>query len=375
MSETSDIIVIGGGVIGLAVARRLAGDGRRVTLLERGACGGEASWAGAGIISPCNPHRDDPLFELQGRSVRQYGAFCAALHDETGVDPEYDTGGELKLAFTRDVLGILRSDAEAGASMTMPDGRPAYRLCTPEEARAIEPVIAAEAVGALQCREVGTVRNPRLLRALRAACAQRGVVIEEGCPVEDLVVEGDRVVGVVAGGRRLAAGVVVLCAGAWSAQVHGRLAAVVPMHPVRGQVVSLKLPQRTFEHVIARGKRYLVPRRDGHVLIGSTEEPEAGFSKRTTAAGVAALTETALDLVPSLADAAVVASWAGLRPGTPDGHPYIGRVPGFDGLIAATGHLRSGITLAPVTAEVVAALVAGEPYDVGLAPFAPGRAG
>ena len=374
MSSTHDVIVIGGGVIGLAVARRLAIDGLRVVLMERGLCGAEASWAGAGIIAPCNPHRDDPLHDLQDRSVRQYADFCAALHEDTGIDPEYDLCGELKLARTPDTLGILRSDAKVGASLTLSDGSPAYRFLSPEQARELEPVIAADTLGGIECRQVASVRNPRLLRALRGSCVKHGALIREACEVCDLIVDASRVTGVVLqGGDRALAGRVILCAGAWSATVDQRLADVVPVHPVRGQVVLMKLPERTFRHVIGRGKQYLVPRRDGHVLLGSTEEPEAGFSKRTTAEGISSLTEMALSVVPSLADATVVASWAGLRPGTPDGQPHLGPVPGFDGLIAATGHRRAGLTLAPATADVVAAFVQEKPYDLDLSRCAPGR--
>jgi glycine oxidase len=147
----------------------------------------------------------------------------------------------------------------------------------------------------------------------------------------------------------------------------------MPVVPVRGQIVLLKLPSRPFTPIISRGKTYLVPRHDGHVLLGATEEPDAGYNKRNTAAGVSKLVASALQMVPSLADAPIEATWAGLRPGTPDDKPYIGPVPGFDGLIAATGHFRTGLTNAPVTAEAVAAMISGRGFDTDLTDCRPGR--
>jgi glycine oxidase len=368
-----DILIIGGGVVGLTIARRLAQSGRRVALLERGECGREASWAGAGILSPCNPHRTDPLHHLQDRSLAMFEAFCGQLHTETGIDPEYDRLGELQLVTTPDVMPIAQSDARAGADLRMPDGSPVYEMLPPAALRELEPAAASDALGALLCRVTATVRNPRLLAALLASCRAAGVEIREGCPVDDVLIEGGRVTGVIAQGERVAAGGVMLCAGAWSGSIGQRLGALMPVHPVRGQMLLLRTESRAFRHVLGRGKHYLVPRRDGHVLVGSTEEPEAGFAKRNTPEGVAALTAAALRLVPGLADAPLLANWAGLRPGTPDGRPYVGAVPALPGLWAATGHFRAGLTLAPATADVMLHLLDGRAYDIDVSPLRPGR--
>jgi len=368
-----DAVVIGGGVVGLSIARRLVADGRRVVLLERGACGGEASWAGAGIVAPRGPHRIDALFHLQERSLDLYPSFCAELHQETGIDPEYDRCGELELIFTEDLLRIAESDARAAAGRRMPSGEPVYRLLTAEEARQLEPAASEQIIGALQCQRTAQVRNPRLLAALVGSCRSRGVMIHEERPAIDLLIEENRVRGVFSKDGVVRAAHVILAAGAWSAQISDRLQGVLAVHPVRGQMILLKTDRRPFQRVLARGRTYLVPRRDGHVLLGSTEEPEAGFSKRVTASGIAGLIERGLKLAPSLADASVEATWAGLRPGTPDDKPLLGPVPGFDGLVAATGHFRAGLTLAPVTAELVARILAAEPYDLDLSSCDPMR--
>ncbi len=285
-----------------------------------------------------------------------YPAFCRELLDETGIDPEYDACGELEIAMNEDALRSLRDDAQAGAEMKTPDGSPAYVLHEPASARRLEPLVSEQALGALEVRQTAQVRNPRLLRALTTSCVRSGVTLRENTPAHDLELTGDRVTGVVTNGGVLRADRVVLCAGAWSSQISGRLAELMPVHPVRGQVVLMKFEARALAHVIARGKTYLVPRRDGHVILGATEEHRSGFSKRNTAKGIAGLIEKGVQLVPSIADAQVEATWAGLRPGTPDDNPYIGAVPGLDGLIAATGHFRAGLILAPITSEIVAEL-------------------
>ncbi len=185
--------------------------------------------------------------------------------------------------------------------------------------------------------------------------------------------QGQRVVGVRTEKDAFYSDAVVLCAGAWSSQICERLRTLMPVHPVKGQIVLLKLESRPFGPVISHGKEYLVARRDGHVLMGSTEEPEALFNKRSTAAGVSRLIDMALRHVPSLAQGSVVGTWAGLRPGTPDDRPYIGPVPEYDGLIAATGHFRSGLILAPSTAEAVECMLDGRNYAIDLSVCRPGR--
>ncbi|MEK7711243.1 MAG: glycine oxidase ThiO [Planctomycetota bacterium] len=374
MAENPDCIIIGGGVIGLSIARRLAREHVRVTLLERGRCGIEASWAAAGVLTPCNPHRNDAIAALRQRSLSMFSLFCDELIEETGIDPEYEPCGELEIALNADSLRSLQDDAKAGASRRLPDDRPAYQLLSPEETRRIEPVVSESILGALECRETAQVRNPRLLRALHAACLKAGVDIREETPVHDFVLDGSRVTGVRTEKGELPAEKVILCAGAWSSQIGQRLHELMPVHPVRGQIILMKFESRPFTRVISRGKTYLVPRRDGHVLLGATQEHDAGYNKRNTPKGIADLFEKGIKLVPSIADAAVVTQWAGLRPGTPDDNPYIGPVPGFDGLIAATGHFRSGLILAPVTAEIVASLIQGRDYDIDLSACRPGRA-
>ena len=373
LNKTFDTLVVGGGIIGLTVARRLALDGLKVTLLERGACGREASWAGAGVLAPRNPHRKDAISALTTWSLERYPQFVATLLGETGVDPEYDRCGELELLFTDEAVATARADERAGQRVIAPDGTNAYRLLSPVDAVALEPAIARDVLGALECKVTAQVRNPRLLAALKASCTRLGVTLHEGQAVRELLQTGERVSGVRTDGGEVRAAWTVLCAGAWSSTLSPRLTRIMPVHPVRGQMVLLQLDAPSFRQIVSRGKTYLVPRRDGHVLLGATEEHDSGFEKRNTPVGLSDLIGKGLQLAPGLGTARVAATWSGLRPGTPDERPYLGPIPGMDGLIAATGHFRSGLTLAPATAEVVAALISERDFEIDLSICRPGR--
>ncbi len=374
MSNNSDVIIVGGGVVGLTIARHLSLSGRKVSLFEKGACGQEASWAGAGVLTPTNPHRQDALHQFRDHSLKLYAHFCVAVQEESGIDPAYELCGELGLLLTENDVRIAEADVRAVADQSMPDGKSVIEVLTPESLRDLAPWLTTELFGARLKRSTAQIRNPRLMAALYGACEKAKVTIHEGTPVVEFVMEGDHVVGVRTDKERFSSEVVVLCTGAWSSQIDKRLASLMPVHPVKGQIVLLKMDERPFGPVVSRGKQYLVARQDGHVLSGSTEEPEAGFSKRSSAAGVSQLMTRAMAYVPGLSQASVVGSWAGLRPGTPDDRPYIGPVPGWPGLMAATGHYRSGLILAPATAEAVLAMLDGQTYAIDLTVCQPGRA-
>jgi glycine oxidase len=376
VSRSPDVTIIGGGVVGLTIARSLAHEGLRVALLERGLCGSEASGAGAGIIAPCNPHRTDTISGLHDRSLELYPRLCEGLLNETDVDPEYECCGELSLLYEENVKRIAESDCRAASGRKDANGKEAWVMRSPTEVFEREPLtIGAPIVGALECRVVGQVRSPRLIAGLKLANNRAGVEIVEGCEGKALVMDGTRVTGVATSGATILSEWVVLAGGAWSSQLHPLLARSMPVHPIRGQIVMLKADHRPCRRVLSAGKKYLVPRRDGHLILGATEEPEAGYSKRNTASGILGILEAVTKMAPGLGDASVVTTWAGLRPGTPDDKPYIGPVVGLDGLVAATGHFRAGLTLAPATAELVAAMITGRPIDLDLSQIQPGRPG
>jgi len=374
MSTSPDVLVVGGGVIGLAVAVRLRHSGLAVTLLDRSLCGREASWAGAGIVAPANPHRSDPLYRIHCASLDLYPRFCEEITEWSGVDPQYRPCGALSLLATEQSVQMAASDVRIAKNQRTPNGDPVLELLTPDQIPSVEPAVTGRCLSALHCRRTAQVRNPRLLKALRGSCDHLGVEIHEHTAVTSLVVDNDRVTGVDCDRDRFTAKWVVMCAGAWSARIRpDPLAKLLPVHPVRGQIVLVKTAAPLFQRVIHLGKRYLVCRDDGHVLIGATTEPEAGFDKRNSAKAVNELMTMAMSAVPAMADSSVIAMWSGLRPGSPDMRPMVGPVPGYTGLIAATGHYRSGLTLAPVTADIVQALITQDQCPFDLSRCAPGR--
>lgn len=372
-SSKPEVIVIGGGVIGLSCAYYLAKERVRVLLLESGRCGAEASWASAGILAPGNFHRADPLVKILRHSLNVYGAFCRELREASGIDPEYDRLGAIEVLFDDQKRRMALSDERKMDGVLTEDGEKVVEVLSVDELADFEPSVTGECLGARLSRWHGAVRNPRLLKALVACCEKLGVDIRTDCPARGLTRDTDRVTGVDTEKGRLRADFVVLCAGAWSASVDEKLNDLTPTCPVRGQALLLRMDAVPFKHIVEGGKGYLNPRRDGHVVVGSTVEPEAGFENRNTADGVHRLLTQAVRLVPAVKDAELVRTWSGLRPGSEDNRPYLGPVPGHRGLIAATGHYRSGLALAPVTAEIVCDLVFGREIAFDLSRCQPGR--
>ncbi len=367
------MIVVGGGVIGLSCAWRLRQAGLAVTLLERGYCGREASWSAVGVLSPGNPNFKHALARLHLASLDLYPAFCEELRALTGIDPEYERCRRLELCDVDQRYRMGLSEVRAAADRAMPDGSPVLEMLSPNDATALEPAMQRPVYGALLCRISAQVRNPRLLRALREACKKTGVQVREQVPAVGLSMVGNTVTGVLTANQSIPARWVVVAAGAWAGTVDSRIATQMPVRPVRGQVVLLEMEDPPLRHIIRRKNHYVLRRRDGLVLVGSTVEHDAGFTIRNTPAGVGALIQGALSLVPALADARVVGLWSGLRPCTPDWRPYIGPVPGIDGMIAAFGHFKTGLVFAPITARIVTDLITRghTPFDLSRA--APGR--
>lgn len=374
MSETSsDVIVVGGGIIGCSIAYRLGRGGASVTLLERGECGREASWAGAGFVEQSSVVRDDPLARLRRASMARYPAFCEELTRATGIDPEFINCGSLDLITDDNQEAAARREDEAAAALPALRNGPQAEHLTRKRARQLEPELRGRIRGALLRRATFQVRNPRLMASLRAALPAVGVLVREHCPVVDFATDDATVTGVRTASATFHAAHVVLAAGAWSSAISSMLDGQIAVRPVRGQIVQLEMIPRPFSHILSHGKTYLVCRRDGKILVGSTEEPRAGFDKNNTASGVEKLLREARRFVPLLEHARLLRCWAGLRPGSADNKPYIGPVADLPGLIVATGHSRSGLTLAPITAELVADLILSGSTAFPLDPFLPGR--
>jgi glycine oxidase len=361
MSKHPDVVVVGGGIVGLSCAYFLARDGLSVEVLDRGDLGKEASWAGAGIIPPGNPDRAaTPIDQLRGIGSARFPAFSAELRELTGIDNGYRKCGGIELlqAHDADVLTLWEDE-----------GLPFERLSGSDLQR--EGLAAGRLTGEpYYLPTCAQVRNPWHLRALVAACERVGVRLRPHTPVTGWVTERQRAIGVQTDSNEaVSAGRVLLAAGAWSDGLLGPLGVRPGVHPVRGQIVLFHNPRPRSERVLMLGKRYFVPRDDGRVLVGSTEEPEAGFERYATSAGVTELLAFATRVFPEWASAEVERCWAGLRPGSPDGLPFIGPVPGREGVFVAAGHFRAGVQLSIGTGQAVADVFQGRPPCVPLDAF------
>ncbi len=360
MSVHPEIVVVGAGVVGLTTALKLAERGVSVTLLDRQLAGREASWAGAGMLPPGNPaNAVTPEARLRSYSHELWPEFAADLADRTGIDTGYHLCGAIEVC-SRDNL----NEFQQHAAQWQAEGVRVERLSANEIQRHVADM-DGQFEHAIFLPDFGQMRNPRYLKALKAACLQRGVEILEHVHALDIRQHDDRISEVRIGERRLQFDRICFSAGAWTVSLLQPLGFSIPVKPVRGQIVQLQLPSQPFRCVIELGRCYLVPRRDGLILIGSTEE-DAGFAKHTTTEGVAGLLDFAKSLVPSLAHAEVVHTWAGLRPGSPDELPLLGPVPGFSNAYIGAGHFRSGLQMSPATGTILADLMLGDMPAISL---------
>lgn len=348
----ADVLIIGGGVIGLSIARELALRGvRDVRVIERREFGMEASWAAGGILGPqAEANCADDFFKLTCASRDLYPGFVASLTDETGIDVEFDRAGTLYLGLTADDERELRQRYEwqtrAGLHVEWLSG---------DDAKRLEPVISPEVRCALLFPDDWQVENRKLIAALVAANEKLGVSLITQCEVRSLRAEHGSVIGIDTSDGFINGRTVVMAAGAWTSSIGGSSndATRAQIEPVRGQMLCFKTETAIARHVIYSSRGYVVPRHDGRVLAGSTSE-KVGFDKRVTNEGLESIKSMAFAMAPVLQSAEVYGSWAGFRPHAPDDLPVLGPAGDFEGLFYATGHYRNGILLAPITAKLMA---------------------
>ncbi len=346
--KTWDVIIVGGGIIGLSLAIELRKSGARVLIVERGEPGREASHAAAGMLADCMVETPAALQPLATASARMYPEFVHQLQDESGIDVDLRDHGTLL---------FLRADGAAGLD--------AEEISAARVAE-LEPALGITKHLAFYLKERSV--DPRALTAAALKAAKhREVDISSGTAVTGLLLSDARVAGVSTDKTSYHAPVVVNCAGAWAGQISQHH---FPTRPVKGQMLCV-VGARVLTHVLRTPEVYLVPRSDGRILIGATIE-EAGYDKRTDADTIQRMHRAAVTLVPALERARVLESWAGLRPGTPDDLPILGAT-NTSGYFVATGHFRDGILLAPITAHVMAQLVTGVKPEMELMPFSPAR--
>jgi glycine oxidase len=357
-SDVFDVLVVGGGVIGLSCAWRAAQRGARVAVLERGEPGGGATRVAAGMLAPVGEltFGEPELLELTLAAARLYPDFIAELEAATGETTGYERLGALHVALDRDEAGQLRRVHDLQRSLQLE-----AEWLPPRRCRDLEPGLTPSFHGGVFAPGEAAVDPRALTQVLATALRGEGGEVRAGTEVVDGIFEGERLAGVrTAAGEELLAGNVVLAGGAWSGAM-GWLPkqARPPVRPVKGQVVELRArgEEPPARHILASERVYLVPRADGRLVVGATVE-EMGFDTAVTAGGVHELLREAYRLLPDVAEMELVDAVAGLRPGTPNNLPLVG--PGaVDGLVLATGHYRNGILLAPLAAQAVADLLAG----------------
>ena len=346
-----DVSIIGGGVIGLSIARQMHKQGaKRITIVDKSICGEESSWAAAGMLGPQAEADEGGLFfDLTLASRDLYPEFAAELEVETGIDVGLDRSGTLYLAFSDEDVRLLRERYEWQKRAGLP-----VELLTADEARRAEPFASPSVREALFFPGDWQVDNRRLLVALRRYAEINGIQIIENTPVERLIVEENRVVGVESATGEIRVEQTVLATGAWTSLIKVGVADMpFKVEPVRGQIVAFHTAKQLFKHVVYSRRGYIVPRTDGRILAGSTTE-FVGFEKATTDVAASSLREIASEIAPSIASLAIADHWSGLRPFAADGLPVLGSIAGIDGLTIATAHYRNGILLAPLTAKIVA---------------------
>ena len=365
MASATDCIIVGAGVVGLTAALRLRAAGVAVAIVDPAEPGCESSWAAAGILAPqVEAHGPGPLFDLLRASCRLWPDWAAELRAQSGLDIGYRQEGTLVVA--HDEAAAARLDASCAWQARA--GLPLQRLA-PQEICERESSLAPALAG-VWLPEDRQVDSRALVCALVAVCRAAGVEFVRA-PVRAVRHDDVRVLGVELDAGVRAAGHVVVAAGAWSAELAGVPLRPGAVFPVRGQMLALRAPVDALRHIVFGAGGYLVPRSDGRVLCGSTEE-RVGFTRATTAAGLAELESRAAQLCPLLATAPRVDHWAGLRPASHDGLPFIGAT-AIAGLHLATGHFRNGIVLAPLTAAIITALVTNRAPPVDLTPLSPAR--
>jgi len=367
---TYDVVVVGGGAIGLCCAWRLAQAGAKTVVLDRAEPPAGATRVAAGMLAPIGElaFGEPELLRMTIAAAEVYPAFVAELEAATGLDSGYARHGALHVALDRDEASELRRVHDLQRSLGL-----GAEWLPPRRCRELEPGLTPSFNGGVHAPDEAAI-DPRLMTAaLLAALAREGVEVRGGTEVVAPILDGERLEGVrTAAGEELRAGHVVLATGAWAgAESWLPEAARPPVRPVKGEILELRSPDGAApcERIVASERVYLVPRPDGRLIVGATTE-ERGFDATVTAGGVHELLREAYRLLPDIAEMELIEAMAGLRPGTPDNLPLIGHGD-LDGLILACGHYRNGILLAPLTGEAVAGVVAGKPLPEPLAPAQP----
>ncbi len=366
------VSIIGGGVIGLSTAWELACRGHQVTLIDSGSFGRKASWAGAGVLLPGNAETAiHPLEHLEAASNDLHGSWAKRLQRRTGIDTGYRKCGGLYVATSPGEIATLAGSLGFWAERNID----VQRLSNNEFVTrfpSLRHLAKSEKFLAAWMPDEAQICNPWHVKALVAACENASVRMMSNSEVTDFEMSSQQLNAFTAGGKRIDFDACLFACGAWTQQVIASLVDCLQMVPVRGQMILYRLDETLDLPVINEGTRYIVPRDDGHVLVGATIE-EVGFDESTTTAAIEKLADDALRIVPALRHEKILKTWAGLRPGTHDGFPYMGRLPGVENAFVSTGHFKVGLQLSTGSAVAMSDLIEEKPTLVDLTPFDPSR--
>lgn len=370
LTMITDVLIVGGGVIGLSIARELHRRGiRKITIVEKGRCGLEASWAAAGMLAP-NSETEvvDDFYRLCNESNSMYPGFANCLMGETGIDIELDQNGTLFLGFTEEdeikLAARIQDQRKAGIDAIELERQEVFEF---------EPFLSPNVRGGIFYPSDGHVENRKLLAALCVFAESNGIDIVENIAVDSIIIEKGRVVAVSSSEEPFAADVVVLATGAWTSFIKlGPDLCRLPLKPIRGQMQCYPSGEINVHHVVYSPRGYVVPRRDGRILTGATIG-DVGFNKLVDPLESVMLKRAATEIIPALSPLTPSGEWAGLRPFAPDGLPVIGKIEGLDGLFVASGHYRNGILLAPITAKLMVKMILDGSNQVFNGAFSPSR--
>ncbi|MBO0781761.1 MAG: glycine oxidase ThiO [Ktedonobacteraceae bacterium] len=368
MQHHTETLIIGGGVIGCAIAYYLRKQGMAVTLLEQGEIGGQASSAAAGLLAPLGPlPGPGPFADLLLAGFALFPSLVPELEEASGLRLGYDQAGALRLVHNPRRVANLRKRMQAWQPLGL-----AMHWLTGEEARQLEPLLSPSVCAAIYVPQEAQIKSPQVVRAFALAANNLGAHLHSHTPVSELLHQKARVTGVVTTtGETVYCERLVLATGAWSARYSACFDVALPVSPLKGQLLALRQPAPPLRHIIFGDSLYLAPR-DDSIIVGATRE-EAGFDTSVTDEGFSWLRDTASRLVPSLEQCHSVASWAGLRPKTPDSRPILGPLPGWENVILATGHNSVGIILSAITGQAIADLLATGQCSPLIHPFSVAR--
>jgi len=358
MPKLSDITLIGGGISGLLTARLFSLAGAKVTLIDKGFIGQESSWAGGGILLPLYPWQQaEAISELVVQSVDKYAALTETVLSATGIDPEYSCSG---------LLMTQLSDIEKAKTWCKHYAFN-YQTATTKQLQCYPQANEQ----ALYLPDIAQVRNPRLLKALKQDLLQRGVTLIENCTIETATIKNQKITHIASNTQQFSVNQLLITSGAWTADLWKKLIGTEQpnIFPVKGEMLILATDPNTLQEMVLENNRYLIPRRDGKILCGSTVE-QSGFDKTTSESAAQSLADFARELCPPLLkNAPILHHWAGIRPGTEQGIPYVDKHPTIDNLAINAGHFRNGFAMGPAAAQLVYDLVTGTKTAVNPQPY------